>query len=85
MNKLDSTVTPITLHVGETVKLQSLSLTLRACEVRPPDLPQDATAHLQLADSRQDQPGFDGWILRNEPAVNMFEHPVYDVQLAGCG
>jgi hypothetical protein len=52
--------------------------------VRPDDLPQDATAHLQIDDNRAGTPGFDGWILKNEPSLNMLEHPVYDVQLVGC-
>ena len=84
LNKIDSTVRPITLRVGETVRLQSLSITLQGCAIRPPDLPADAAAHLAVSDSREDAQGFDGWILQNEPAANMFEHPVYDIQLAGC-
>ncbi len=84
LNKLDSTVTPIRLKVGETTTLQSLSITVKACDVRPPDLPQDATAQLVVADSREGAPGFSGWILQNEPAAHMLEHPVYDIQLAGC-
>jgi len=84
LNKLDSTVQALTLKVGETAKLQSLSITLSACDVRPDDLPADATAHLSVADSRPGEPGFDGWILQKEPSVNMLEHPVYDIQLAGC-
>lgn len=84
LNKLDSTVRTLTLHVGETVKQQSLSITLQACEVRPEGLPEDATAHLRVTDSHPDQPSFDGWILQKEPAINMLEHPVYDIQLAGC-
>ena len=85
LNKIDSTLKSLTLHTGETAHLQSLSITLVACAVRPPDLPADAAAHLAVADSRPDAPGFDGWILQNEPAANMLEHPVYDIQLAGCG
>ena len=84
LNKLDSTVTTLTLHLGETRTLQSLSITLKACAIRPQDLPQDATAQLTVVDSRQGAPGFDGWILANEPAAAMLEHPVYDIQLAGC-
>jgi len=84
LNKLDSTVQTITLHVGETSKLQSLSITLKACDVRPPDLPADATANLAVTDSRPGQPGFEGWLLEKEPALNLLEHPVYDIQLAGC-
>ncbi len=85
LNKIDSTVQSLSLKVGETAKLQTLSITLRACAVRPDDLPRDAAAHLSVADSRQGAPDFDGWILQNEPAANMLEHPVYDIHLAGCG
>jgi hypothetical protein len=84
MNKIDSTVSTVTLKVGETTKFESLQITLSGCFVRPPDLPDDATARVSIADSRPDQPGFNGWILKNEPGLNMLEHPVYDVQLAGC-
>jgi hypothetical protein len=84
LNKLDSTVQTLTVHVGDKAHLGSLAITLEACAVRPGDLPADATAHLKVADSRPDQPGFDGWILQKEPGINIFEHPVYDIQLAGC-
>ena len=84
LNKIDSTVHALSLKVGETARLQTLSITLRACAVRPDDLPRDAAAHLSVSDSRQGAPDFDGWILQNEPAANMLEHPVYDIQLAGC-
>jgi hypothetical protein len=84
LNKLDSTVQTISLHVGETVKLQSLSITLTGCAARPADLPADSTAHLKVVDSRSDGPSFDAWILHREPAINMFEHPVYDIQLVSC-
>jgi hypothetical protein len=84
LNKLDSTVQTLNLHVGETAKLQTLSITLRACQVRPDGLPEDATAELSVIDSREGEPGFEGWILQKEPSLNMLEHPVYDIQLAGC-
>jgi hypothetical protein len=84
LNKLDSTVQTLTVHVGDTTHLASLTITLEACAVRPGDLPADATAHLKVVDSRSDQPGFEGWILQKEPGINIYEHPVYDIQLAGC-
>ena len=84
MNKLDSTVQTITLHVGETVTFQSLKISLLGCAIRPPDLPADAAAHLAIVDSRPGMEPYDNWILKNEPAINMLEHPVYDVQLASC-
>jgi len=84
MNKIDSTVQTLSVPVGGNVNFQSLTIRLSGCYVRPPDLPADAAAHLTITDSRPDQPGFDAWMLKNEPALNMLEHPVYDVQLAGC-
>lgn len=85
MNKIDSTVQELTLHTGQTVQYESLSVTLTACFVRPPDLPADAAARLTIIDSRPETPRFSGWMLKREPALNMLEHPVYDVQLVGCG
>jgi hypothetical protein len=85
MNKIDSTVQTLSVPVGGSTTYQSLTIKLSGCFVRPPDLPDDATAHLTITDSRPDQPGFDAWMLKNEPALNMLQHPVYDVQLAGCG
>jgi len=84
LNKIDSTVQEITLKPGQTVSVQSLNLSMQGCFVRPDDLPADATAHLKIDDTRPDSPSFDGWILKNEPSLNMLEHPVYDVQLVGC-
>ena len=85
MNKIDSTVQTVTLKVGETTTYESLSLTLSGCFVRPSDLPDDAAAHVKIVDSRPDTPGFNGWMLKREPSLNMLQHPVYDVQLAACG
>jgi len=84
LNKLDSTVQTVTLKLGQSENLQSLTITMQACDVRPPDLPQDSTAHLLVTNSQSDDPGFNGWILQNEPAANMLQDPVYDIQLAGC-
>jgi hypothetical protein len=85
LNKIDSTVQTIHLTDGQTVQVQFLSIKLAACFVRPPDLPPDAAGHLTITDSRPGTPGFDGWMLHNEPAMNLLEHPVYDVQLVSCG
>ena len=84
MNKIDSTVSAVTIGVGAQIRFQSLTLKLTGCFVRPPDLPSDAAAHLTITDTRDGTPDFDGWMLKKEPALNMLEHPVYDVQLASC-
>lgn len=85
MDKLDSTVQAVTLAVGEQATIKSLTIRLTGCFVRPPDLPADAAARLAISDSLNASGGFTGWMLQKEPALNMLENPVYDVQLAGCG
>jgi hypothetical protein len=85
MDKIDSTVQAVTLGVGEQTTIKSLTIRLTGCFVRPPDLPADAAAHLAIADSLDAGGGFNGWMLQKEPALNMLENPVYDVQLSGCG
>ncbi len=84
LDKVNAKSTPLTLKVGQAADNASLSITLRACSVRPPDQQQDATAYLDIRDSRAGAPGFHGWMFVNEPAVNMLEHPVYDVRLVAC-
>lgn len=74
----------LALKVGETVQVETLSITLRACMVRPPVLPPDAAGFLEIADSREGEPGFHGWMLAHEPGVAMLESPVYGIRVAGC-
>ncbi len=84
LDKLNSNVRTVRLRVGETATIKSLSITLLGCAVRPDDLPQDATAHLKVADAADSGIAYDNWILSAEPSLNIFEHPVYDVHLANC-
>ena len=84
LDKVNAKATPLTLKVGQAADNASLSITLRACSVRPPDQQQDSAGYLDIRDSRAGAPGFHGWVFANEPAVNMLEHPVYDVRLVAC-
>ena len=52
--------------------------------VRPPDQPADAAA-LWMSPTATRSPGFDGWLLRDEPSVSMMQHPIYDLRVTGCG
>jgi hypothetical protein len=84
LDKVTARATPLTVRVGQTVAFASLSITVRACEVRPPDQPADATAYLDITDSHPGGPSFHGWMVVSAPSVSMLEHPIYDVRLAGC-
>lgn len=84
LNKIDAQSTKLQVPVGQSVQYGSLTIAVRSCQVRPPDMAPDATAWIDITDSRPGAPGFHGWMLENEPNLNSFEHPVYDVRLAGC-
>ena len=84
LDKVNAKSTPLTLKVGQAADNVSLSIALRACVIRPPDLPKDSAGYFDITDSRPGAPGFHGWILANEPSVSMFQHPIYDVRLVAC-
>jgi hypothetical protein len=84
LDKVNAQSGVVTLKVGQVAENASLSITLRGCAIRPPDLPQDATAYIDVADSRKGAPGFHGWIFAKEPSLSMLEHPIYDLRLLAC-
>jgi hypothetical protein len=72
------------LHNGQAVTFESLSLTLLACVVKPPDLVGNAAGFLQITDSHDGQPGFRGWMVARQPGLATLQSPVYDVHVVGC-
>jgi len=84
LDKVSAQASTLRLRVGDSATVETLTITLRACAVRPPDLPQDSTAMLDITDSRPGTSDFHGWMFSGEPAVAMLEHPVYGVRLVRC-
>ena len=84
LDKVNAKATSLTLKVGQAAENASLSIALRSCETRPPDVPKDYAAYFDITDSRPGAPGFHGWMLANEPSVSMLQHPIYDVRLVDC-
>lgn len=84
LDKVNAQNSVLTVKVGDTTKYGSLDIAVQACDVRPPDQPQDAAAFLVITDSHPDAPGFHGWMLADEPALSMLQHPIYDVRVVGC-
>lgn len=84
LDKVSAHAATLTLKVGQAADNASLSIAVRACVVRPPSMPADAAAFLDIQDSRPGAPGFHGWMFSNEPALSMFEHPIYDLHLVAC-
>ena len=84
LDKVNAETTGLTIKVGQAARFGSLTIMAKACMVRPPDRPADAAALLVVTDSHPGAPGFDGWMLKDEPSVSMMEHPIYDLRVAGC-
>ena len=84
LDKLSAQPTTLTIRVGQSAAFGTLTIAVRGCDVRPPDLPQNATAFVEITDSRGSAPVFHGWVLSNTPSVSQYEHPVYDLRLAAC-
>jgi hypothetical protein len=84
LDKVNAQASELTIKVGQAATFGSLTITAKSCVVRPPDQPADAAAYLDVTDSHKDAPGFDGWMLADEPAVSMMQHPIYDLRVTGC-
>lgn len=84
LDKVNAQASELTIKVGQSATFGSLTITAKSCVVRPPDQPVDAAAYLDVTDSHKDAPGFDGWMLQDEPALSMMQHPIYDLRVAGC-
>jgi hypothetical protein len=84
LDKVNAQNALLTVKVGQAAQFGSLSIEVKACDVHPPDQPQDSAAYLTITDSHADAPGFRGWMLANNPSLSMLQHPIYDVRVVGC-
>ena len=84
LDKINAISKELTVPDGQTGTYGSLSITVKACAVRPPDVAADATAFLVITDSHQGAPGFNGWMFHDDPSLSMLQSPLYDVRVEGC-
>jgi hypothetical protein len=87
LDKVTARITVITAQVGQPTRFGTLTIHLRACHARPPDEVPDAAAWMEITDSLSPPgsgPVFQGWLFAASPAVNMLEHPVYDLRVLNC-
>lgn len=84
LDKPDAQARTLTIKVGESATWRSLTIAVKACDIRPPDMVPNATAYLDITDSHRNQPGFSGWMLASDPSLNMMQNPVYNVQVKAC-
>lgn len=84
LDKVNAQSQVLNVKVGQQGQYGSLTIHVQACDTHPPDQPQDSAAYLTITDSHADEPGFQGWMLANEPSVAILQNPIYDVRVMGC-
>ncbi|PHY93765.1 hypothetical protein CSR02_09670 [Acetobacter pomorum] len=84
LDRLDAHVEVLSIPVGTTAHYKSLDITPSRCLLRPPTLSPDAAAWLAMQDKHPNGATFQGWMLAAEPALGVFESPVYDVRMVRC-
>ncbi|MDB5416207.1 MAG: cellulase-like protein [Rubritepida sp.] len=87
LDKVNARVMTLRAVVGEPARFGTLTILLRACHSRAADEVPDAAAWMEVTDEHSPPgsgPVFRGWMFADAPAVNMFEHPVYDLRILNC-
>lgn len=89
LNKRNGLTKEWDLKPGESVRIEKVTLHLRACEQTPLwERPPETGAFVQLLvqDYGADdwRMVFSGWLFKERPDRNIVEHPIYDVFVKSC-
>ena len=88
LDKVSSKTDLLKLEIGKELKFKSLSIKSLKCKNSEFDDSPEITAYVQVKDMTNKDNNevfiFNGWTFSSSPAVNPFDHPVYDVWLKRC-
>ena len=88
LDKVSSKTNLLKLKIGEEKKFRNLLIKSLKCKNSEFDDNPEITAYIQVQDlSIKDKNEvfiFNGWTFSSSPAINPFDHPVYDIWLAKC-
>jgi hypothetical protein len=88
LDKVSSKTNLLKLKIGEDVKFQNLSIKSLKCKNSEFDDNPEITAYIQVQDLTNIYNNevfvFNGWTFSSSPAINPFDHPVYDIWLTRC-
>ena len=88
LDKVSSKTNLLRLKIGEKKKFQNLLIKSLKCKNSEFDDNPEITAYIQVQDVVNKDNNevfiFNGWTFSSSPAVNPFDHPVYDVWLKRC-
>ena len=88
LDKVSSKTNLLKLTIGEEKKFQNLLIKSLKCKNSEFDDNPEIIAYIQVQDiMNQDNNEvfiFNGWTFSSSPAINPFDHPVYDIWLTKC-
>ena len=88
LDKISSKNTLIKLKNGELIQFKDLSIRSLKCKNSEFDDNPEITAYIQVKDLTDENNNevfvFNGWTFSSSPAINPFDHPVYDIWLTKC-
>lgn len=93
LNKRNNITRDIVLKVGQSRRVGNVVMRLQSCERTAPwEMPEETGAFVQVYVEEPPSPGadkvwrkvFSGWLFKNSPALNVVEHPIYDVWVKAC-
>lgn len=93
INKRNNISRDIEMRPGESRRIDDVIIRLSACERTAPwETPPLTGAFVQVLVQERESAGsdpewrrvFSGWLYKEAPAVNVVEHPIYDVWIKDC-
>ena len=88
LDKVSSKTNLLKLRIGEEKKFQNLLIKSLKCKNSEFDDNPEITAYIQVKDLVNKDNNevfiFNGWTFSSSPAINPFDHPVYDIWLTKC-
>ena len=88
LDKVSSKTNLLKLTIGEEKKFQNLLIKSLKCKNSEFDDNPEITAYIQVQDLADKDNNevfiFNGWTFSSSPAINPFDHPVYDIWLIKC-
>ena len=88
LDKVSSKTDLLKLEIGKELKFKGLLIKSLKCKNSEFDDNPEITAYIQVKDMMNKDNNevfiFNGWTFSSSPAVNPFDHPVYDLWLKRC-
>ena len=88
LDKVSSKSNFLKLKIGEEKKFKNLLIKSLKCKNSEFDDNPEITAYIQVQDltnkGNDEVFIFNGWTFSSSPAINPFDHPVYDIWLTKC-